>query len=158
MNECYSLDRFREADPDQVVLPTGEDEKAGAEVANRRLQPIASLPHLAVFSDEAHHLVNKGTKGWDCPGLLSWALARKLKSSNNFVLQAASRCLRQVPGNNHRARIYLSMDNRAILDRQLKNIAAPYKPIRPDTPAILCTGFSHAMSEKRPKPWASASF
>ncbi|MBC8420010.1 MAG: DEAD/DEAH box helicase family protein [Desulfobacterales bacterium] len=65
-------------------------------------------------------LVNKGTEGWNCPSLFSCALARKLKSSNNFVLQAASRCLRQIPGNNHPARIYLSMENRSVLDKQLK--------------------------------------
>ena len=47
-------------------------------------------------------------------------LARKLKSSNNFVLQAASRCLRQVPGNNRSARIYLSEHNRSVLDKQLQ--------------------------------------
>jgi len=65
-------------------------------------------------------LVNKGTEGWNCPSLFSCALARKLKTSNNFVLQAASRCLRQIPGNNHPARIYLSMENRSVLDKQLK--------------------------------------
>jgi hypothetical protein len=65
-------------------------------------------------------LVNKGTEGWDCPSLFACALARKLKTSNNFVLQAASRCLRQVPGNNRKARIYLSMDNRGALDQQLQ--------------------------------------
>ena len=32
-----------------------KEEDARAEVANLRLQAIASLPHLAVFSDEAHH-------------------------------------------------------------------------------------------------------
>ncbi len=31
-------------------------EEAKREVANRRLQTIASLPDLAIFSDEAHHL------------------------------------------------------------------------------------------------------
>ncbi|GBF32876.1 hypothetical protein DCCM_1973 [Desulfocucumis palustris] len=65
-------------------------------------------------------LVNKGTEGWNCPSLFACALARKLKTSNNFVLQAATRCLRQVPGNNVKARVYLSMDNRNILDRQLQ--------------------------------------
>lgn len=64
-------------------------------------------------------LVNKGTEGWDCPSLFSCALIRKLKTSNNFVLQAATRCLRQVPGNSKKARIYLSEDNRAILEKQL---------------------------------------
>lgn len=66
-------------------------------------------------------LVNKGTEGWNCPSLFATALARKLKTSNNFVLQAASRCLRQVPGNERSARIYLSEANRAALDRQLQD-------------------------------------
>lgn len=65
-------------------------------------------------------LVNIGTEGWNCPSLFATALARKLTSSNNFVLQAASRCLRQVPGNDRSARIYLSAENRATLDRQLQ--------------------------------------
>ena len=65
-------------------------------------------------------LVNRGVEGWDVPALFGCALARKLKSSNNFVLQAASRCLRQVPGNRAKAAIYLSMDNRSILDKQLQ--------------------------------------
>lgn len=65
-------------------------------------------------------LVDRGVEGWDVPGLFACALARKLKSSNNFVLQASSRCLRQIPGNKTKARIYLSEDNRAILDRQLQ--------------------------------------
>jgi len=43
-----------------------------------------------------------------------------LPACNNFVLQAATRCLRQVQGNNIKARVYLSMDNRAILARQLQ--------------------------------------
>jgi len=65
-------------------------------------------------------LVNKGTEGWNCPSLFSCALARKLKTSNNFVLQATTRCLRQVPGNLKKARVYLSLDNFTILDRQLQ--------------------------------------
>lgn len=65
-------------------------------------------------------LVDRGVEGWNVPALFSCALARKLKSSNNFVLQAASRCLRQTTGNTKSARIYLSMDNRAILDNQLQ--------------------------------------
>lgn len=65
-------------------------------------------------------LVDRGVEGWNVPALFACALARKLKGSNNFVLQAASRCLRQIPGNIHKARIYLSMDNRAVLDNQLQ--------------------------------------
>lgn len=65
-------------------------------------------------------LVNKGAEGWNCLSLFATALARKLKSSNNFVLQTASRCLRQTPGNKHRAKIYLCKDNVSILNSQLK--------------------------------------
>lgn len=65
-------------------------------------------------------LVNKGTEGWNCLSLFATALARRLTTSNNFVLQAASRCLRQTPGNVHKAKIYLSKDNVRILDTQLK--------------------------------------
>jgi len=65
-------------------------------------------------------LVDRGVEGWDVPALFACALARKLKTSNNFVLQAASRCLRQVPGNNTPARIYLSSDNRSALDKELR--------------------------------------
>jgi hypothetical protein len=65
-------------------------------------------------------LVNKGTEGWNCLSLFATALARELKASNNFCLQAASRCLRQVPGNIYKAKIYLSQANAKILDSQLK--------------------------------------
>jgi hypothetical protein len=75
------------------------------------------------FKDSPHRialLVDRGVEGWDVPALFACALARKLTASNNFVLQAACRCLRQVPGNRRKARIYLSMDNYGILDRQLQ--------------------------------------
>jgi len=65
-------------------------------------------------------LVDRGVEGWNVPALFACALARQLKSSNNFVLQAASRCLRQVAGNISKARIYLSLENKNILDRQLQ--------------------------------------
>lgn len=102
--------------PPSIVLVNTSDstltKSADIDAFNRLNDPLS--PHRVVL------LVNKGTEGWNCPSLFSCALARKLKSSNNFVLQAATRCLRQVPGNNTKARIYLSMDNRAILDRQLQ--------------------------------------
>ncbi len=88
-------------------------------------------------------LVDRGVEGWDVPALFACALLRQLKTSNNFVLQAASRCLRQTPGNQVGARIYLSAENRALLARQLRDtygetlrdlaIAAPHKP----TPAAV---------------------
>ncbi len=65
-------------------------------------------------------LVNMGIEGWNCPSLFATALVRKLTTSNNFVLQAATRCLRQVPGNDKPARIYLTQDNRKVLEKQLQ--------------------------------------
>lgn len=64
-------------------------------------------------------LVNMGTEGWNCPSLFATALVRKLANSNNFVLQAATRCLRQVPGNPHPARVYLTNTNKKTLEAQL---------------------------------------
>jgi type III restriction enzyme len=86
--------------------------QADIDAFNRLNDP--SSPHRIVL------LVNKGTEGWNCPSLFACALARKLKTSNNFVLQAATRCLRQVPGNKTKARVYLSSDNFTILDKQLQ--------------------------------------
>ena len=86
--------------------------QADIDAFNRLNDP--SAPHRVIL------LVNKGTEGWNCPSLFACALARRLRTSNNFVLQAATRCLRQVPGNTRKARIYLSSDNFGILDRQLQ--------------------------------------
>lgn len=100
--------------PGTVVLAHTSKTGLDAEVAFNHLNDPAA-PHRVIL------LVNKGTEGWNCPSLFATALARRLSSgANNFVLQAASRCLRQVPGNDRPARIYLSDDNRAILDRQLQ--------------------------------------
>ncbi len=98
--------------PDLVLVNTSESSKAEIDAFDRLNDPAA--PHRVIL------LVNKGTEGWNCPSLFACALARKLKTSNNFVLQAASRCLRQVPGNPHKAAIYLSMDNQKTLDRELQ--------------------------------------
>jgi type III restriction enzyme len=98
--------------PALVLKNTSESSQQEIDAFNRLNEP-ASL-HRVIL------LVNKGTEGWNCPSLFACALARKLKSSNNFVLQATTRCLRQIVGNTCKARIYLSMDNRGILDRQLQ--------------------------------------
>ena len=95
-----------------VLRNTSNSTQAEIDAFNRLNHP--SAPHRVIL------LVNKGTEGWDCPSLFACALARKLKTSQNFVLQASTRCLRQVPENDHKARIYLSMDNRGVLDRQLQ--------------------------------------
>jgi len=101
--------------PTLCLVNTSDDaltKQADIDAFNRLNDPEA--PHRLML------LVNKGTEGWNCPSLFACALVRRLTSSNNFVLQAASRCLRQVPGNTHKARVYLSQDNFGILDRQLQ--------------------------------------
>jgi len=101
--------------PALCLVNTSDDaltKQADIDAFNRLNDPQA--PHRVIL------LVNKGTEGWNCPSLFACALVRRLTSSNNFVLQAASRCLRQVPGNAHKARVYLSQDNFGILDRQLQ--------------------------------------
>jgi type III restriction enzyme len=97
---------------DIVLRNTSNSSQAEIDAFNRLNHPDS--PHRVIL------LVNKGTEGWDCPSLFACALARKLRRSKNFVLQASTRCLRQVPGNDRRARIYLSMDNRSTLDKQLQ--------------------------------------
>lgn len=101
--------------PALCLVNTSDDtltKQADIDAFSRLNDPDA--PHRVML------LVNKGTEGWNCPSLFACALVRRLTSSNNFVLQAASRCLRQVPGNPHKARVYLSQDNFGILDRQLQ--------------------------------------
>jgi hypothetical protein len=99
--------------PAVCLRNTSQSSQAEIDAFNRLNDPAS--PHRVIL------LVNKGTEGWNCPSLFACALARRLKTSNSFVLQAASRCLRQVPDNAVKARIYLSMDNRAVLDRQLQD-------------------------------------
>ncbi len=99
---------------DPVLILTNTMRSSTAELAafDRLNDPDA--PHRVIL------LVNKGTEGWNCPSLFACALVRKLTSSRNFVLQAATRCLRQVLGNNVGASVYLSDDNRKALDAQLQ--------------------------------------
>jgi type III restriction enzyme len=98
--------------PTLCLRNTSDSTKDEVDAFNRLNDPAA--PHRVIL------LVNKGTEGWNCPSLFACALARRLSSANNFVLQAATRCLRQIPGNARKARVYLSHENRAILDRQLQ--------------------------------------
>jgi hypothetical protein len=99
--------------PSDCVLAMTNESSTAEKAAFERLNDPESRHRIIL-------LVNIGTEGWDCPSLFATALARELRSSNNFVLQAACRCLRQVPGNNHPASIYLTDDNRRTLDKELQ--------------------------------------
>lgn len=87
-----------------------------SEGTRRQFEAVARSPEAP---ERVLLLVNMGTEGWNCPSLFATALVRKLANSNNFVLQAATRCLRQVPGNKHPARVYLTDSNRKTLEAQL---------------------------------------
>ena len=65
-------------------------------------------------------LINKGVEGWNCPSLFACALIKENKTTNNFILQASSRCLRQTPGNTLPAKVFLDTKNRDALDRNLQ--------------------------------------
>ncbi len=66
-------------------------------------------------------LIGKGVEGWNCPSLFACALIKEQTTSSNFVLQASTRCLRQVPGNTQPAKIFLDTKNRSILDKELQD-------------------------------------
>ena len=65
-------------------------------------------------------LIGKGVEGWNCPSLFACALIKEQTTSSNFVLQASTRCLRQVESNMHPAKIFLDTKNRLILDKELE--------------------------------------
>lgn len=120
------IEDLRKARPlvEKALVSIGLDPTIVLEVHNDSPKEVQELfdnrindPHLPY---RVFLLVNKGTEGWNCPSLFATALARELKASNNFCLQAATRCLRQVPGNTHKAKIYLSEQNAKILDVQLR--------------------------------------
>ncbi len=65
-------------------------------------------------------LIDKGKEGWDCKTLFATALITEASSSNNYILQASTRCLRQIEGNTQNATIYLSNHNAKILNNELE--------------------------------------
>lgn len=120
------IDDLTNAKPivEKTVVDIGLDPSIVLPVHNQSPEEIKDLFDNRINDSHLHYrvflLVNKGTEGWNCLSLFATALARKLSSSNNFCLQAASRCLRQTSGNVHKAKIYLSQANVKILDSQLK--------------------------------------
>jgi len=73
--------------PTLCLRNTNESTKDEIDAFNRLNDPVSI--HRVIL------LVGKGTEGWNCPSLYACALARQIRSSNNLVLQAASRaCVR----------------------------------------------------------------
>src|SRR5262249_44396375 len=64
-------------------------------------------------------LVNKGREGWNCRSLFGVALFRKPRSKI-FVLQATMRCMRSITEVQQTGSVYLSEENRGILEEELQ--------------------------------------
>ncbi|MBP1467839.1 DEAD/DEAH box helicase family protein [Candidatus Chloroploca sp. M-50] len=82
---------------------------------------IREFNRLDTPGSEKHFilLVNKGREGWNCRSLFAVALYRKPKSKI-FVLQATMRCLRAIGVAQNTGHVYLSAENRQILDDELQ--------------------------------------
>ncbi len=66
-------------------------------------------------------LIGKGVEGWNCPSLFACALIKEQTTSSNYILQAATRCLRQISGNHKSAKIFLDYTNSRILNKELQD-------------------------------------
>lgn len=98
--------------PSLILTNTQQSSRAEVNEFNRLNDPDATKRVIL--------LVGKGTEGWNCPSLFATALIRELTSSNNFILQASTRCLRQVDGNTQPATIYIESHNQRILNDELQ--------------------------------------
>lgn len=94
-------------------------------LVNTQRSPAAEIDEFKRLNNPSNQkrvilLIGKGVEGWNCPSLFACALIKEQTTSNNYVLQAATRCLRQVPGNKHSAKIFLDLNNAKILDKELE--------------------------------------
>lgn len=64
-------------------------------------------------------LVGKGTEGWNCRSLFATAMYRRPRSKV-FLLQSSLRCLRAIGDLPQTATIFLSTENRAILESEIQ--------------------------------------
>jgi hypothetical protein len=64
-------------------------------------------------------LVGRGTEGWNCRSLFATALYRR-PHSRVFLLQSSMRCLRAVGDMPQTASIFLSTENRHVLEREIE--------------------------------------
>ena len=107
----HALAKLNES-PSQILVNT--QQSSGSEIDEfKRLNNPDTQKRIIL-------LIGKGVEGWNCPSLFACALIKEQTTSNNYVLQAATRCLRQVPGNLHSAKIFLDHNNANVLDRELQ--------------------------------------
>ena len=99
--------------PSQILVNTQQSKRAEVDEFKRLNNPNNQKRIIL--------LIGRGVEGWNCPSLFACALIKEQTSSNNYVLQAATRCLRQVPGNLHSAKIFLDFNNTKILNKELQD-------------------------------------
>ena len=95
----------------QILVNTEKSSKEEKSDFNRLNDPKSEIRVIL--------LVQIGVEGWNCPSLFACALV-KGQAGDTFVLQAATRCLRQTPGNDKTASVYLSDANLKILNKAMK--------------------------------------
>jgi type III restriction enzyme len=74
---------------------------------------IPDSPHQFIL------LVGKGTEGWNCRSLFATALYRR-PHSRVFLLQSSMRCLRSIGDMPQTAGIFLSTENRHVLEKEIE--------------------------------------
>ena len=94
-------------------------------LANTQKAKVHEIDEFKRLNDPSNQkriilLISKGVEGWNCPSLFACALIKENKTTNNFVLQASTRCLRQTEGNPHPAKVFLDTKNRDALDKNLQ--------------------------------------
>ena len=104
----------RKIDTDRILVNVGES----SITTNDDLREFRNLDSPQ-STKQFILLVNKGKEGWNCRSLFSVALHRTPKSKV-FVLQATMRCLRAIGDTQAQARVLLSKDAEAILNKELE--------------------------------------
>lgn len=108
---------------EKALVEIGED--VSQILVNTRQSSSSDIENFKKLNDPNNQkrvilLIYKAVEGWNCPSLFACALIKEQTKSSNYILQAATRCLRQVPGNTHSAKTFLDTSNAIILDRQLQ--------------------------------------
>ena len=105
---------------------TGIGESASQILVNTQKSDVLQIDEFKRLNNPRNQkrvilLIAKGVEGWNCPSLFACALIKEQTTSNNYVLQAATRCLRQTPGNRHSAKIFLDYGNARTFDKELQD-------------------------------------
>lgn len=98
--------------PSTLILENHQNATNDEEREFRRLDTPGSAKQFVL-------LVNKGREGWNCRSLFGVGLYREPRSKI-FVLQASMRCLRAITEVQQTGNVYLSDDNKALLDAELR--------------------------------------